>query len=251
MAVKKKRSVEELEELLQNSERIRKEHLAYRKDQLALLRSERCIRFNQFVQMISPVELERLVTDTLKSDQELVNKAVKDVEEEMSNGTYGFPQRMRRFDSPSSVFSTRPSDDEAIKYAFRHVYDTISRFDQTHRQLAQIFIEPILNRKDTMNAIDSEDLQKIARVYYPYRRDFQTYTGDLERVRQVLRQGHIESLVVKQRVIDPSMNAQITYYMQSATEFVNLVHNHLITIMSESSVSKSEQIMSINSKINW
>jgi hypothetical protein len=250
MAVKKKRSVEELEELLQNSERIRKEHLAYRRDQLALLRSERAVRFNQFVQMISPVELERLVTDTIKSDQGLVDKSVAAVQEAIRKGEYGFPRMLRR-GTPSGVFSVRPSDDDAIKHEFQYVYDAIQRFGQTHHQLVELFIERILNRKETMDAIDSEDLQKIARVYYPYRRNFETYTGDIERVRQVLRQGNIESLVVKQRPIDPDTNAKINYYMQSATEFVDVAQKSLITIMSESSVAKSEQIMSINSKINW
>ena len=250
MAVKRKRSVEELEELLQNSERIRKEHLAYRRDQLALLRIERATRFHQFVHMISPVELERLVTDTIKSDQELVDKSVAATQEAISKGEYGFQQR-RILGAPSGVFDVRPSEDDAIKYEFRHVYDTISRFHQTHRQLAEIFIERILNRKETMDAIDSDDLQKIARVYYPYRRNFETYTRDIERARQVLRQEKIESLVIKQRVIDPEMNTKINYHMQVATEFIDLVRTSLIQIMSDSSVSKSEQIMSVNSKINW
>ena len=249
MAVKKKRSVEELEQLLKDSERIRKDHLDVRREQLHNLRRERGSRFRKFTMMMTPRELDEMVTQTILRDSHLVNKAVEDCAEAIKSGNwYGGIGRQR---AARGVFAARPADEESIRYKFKHIYDDINRYTHVFGALTQFFIEPILNRSATVDAIGREDCARMRRVYYSYNHDHETYFEDLERVRQVLNQDSIEQLVVRQRVTNARNNTDLVYQLEAASGFLESVQKNLISVMTDSSVAKDEQIMSANSKINW
>jgi hypothetical protein len=248
MAVKKKRSVEELEQLLKDSDRIRKDHLDMRREQLRNLRRERVSRFQQFVTMLTPTELDLLVTETLLLDPQLVDQAVKACSAAIERGDWYTSHGNR---APKGVFTSRPTEEESIRYQFKHIYDDINRYSHVFGALAQFFIEPILNRKATVEALDQEDLARIRRVYYPYRRNNESYVEDLRQTRHVLMQDKIEELVVRQKAIDAFNNTEIVYQLKSASDFIATIQKNLLSAVLGSSVAKSHEIISANSKINW
>jgi hypothetical protein len=250
MAVKKKRTVEELEELLKESERKRADHLRHRKSQLEVLRYERGQSFRRFVGLPVLTELNQQVMDALMSDPEIVQNAVTQLTKAIADGNYGYYGRYGHGSQDArGVFTQRPNEDEAVRFQFKHVFDDINRYFHTHQRGIQWYIDPILNRD--MKSMDHESKMQVNKMYYPNRHRNSEEQVDFDDVRACLCSSDVVEEVVKHRRIGYSENAEIDYSIRHCEELLNSIRTNVASALAESSKDKSHQLCSVNNKINW
>lgn len=251
---KKQRTVEELEQLLAESERLRKTHLAVRKEQLKLLRMHRIKDIEAFTALPTPSELTIQVSKHLMDDPDIVKRAVDKVKDDRGFHRSHMYNR-RGVSSQPGVFHKSLVDEEAaVHWTHERVYNQIQHYAHYYRNLVEFFIDPILNRETSH--IDYNEKQAMRKVYYSYHmpsiKNGLDYTDDEKAIAKAPFKNY-QSLdeIVKMRKLDVANIEKVAYFRSGCSTHIQGIRDTLIEIIANESADKSKRLYENHAKINW